>query len=61
MNLYGSLYGFVIETLKLALANAFLCYYKTLWLNNCPPEIKHVIQQRYVDNLFVFGKSTDHL
>ena len=43
MNLYGSLYGFVFETLKLTLANAFLCYYKTLWLNNCPPEIKHVI------------------
>ena len=42
-------------------ANAFLCHYKKLWLGNCPPEFKSAVYRRYVDDIFVFFKSKDHL
>ena len=42
-------------------ANAFLCHYKKLWLGNCPPEFKSVVYRRYVDDIFVFFNSKDHL
>ena len=41
------------------LANAFLCHYGKLWLDNCPPELKPVVYRRYVDYMFV--KPKDHL
>ena len=43
------------------LANAFLCCYKKLWLDRCPPEFKAVVYRRYVDDIFVLFKSKDHL
>ena len=43
------------------LANAFLCHYEKLWLDSCPPEFKPVVYRRYVDDIFVFFKSKDHL
>ena len=43
------------------LANAFLCHYKKLWLDSCPPEFKPVVYRRYVDDIFVLFKSKDHL
>ena len=43
------------------LARAFLCHYKILWLDNCPPEFKPVVSRRYVDNIFVLLKSKYHL
>ena len=35
------------------LANAFLCHYENLWLDNFPPHF-NVVYRRYVDNIFVF-------
>ena len=43
------------------LANAFLCHYEKLWLDNCPPDFKPVVYRRYVDDIFVLFKSKDHL
>ena len=47
--------------LQPALATAFFCRYKKLWLDNCPPEIKPVVYRRYVDDIVVLFKSRDHL
>ena len=43
------------------LANAFLCFYEKKWLEKCPPEFEPVFYRRYVDDIFVLLKSTDHL
>ena len=43
------------------LANAFLCHYEKIWLNECPSEFKPVVYRRYVDNIFVLFKSKEHL
>ena len=44
-----------------SLANTFLSYYKKNWLNSCPRGFKPVYYRRYVDHIFVFFKSNDHL
>ena len=43
------------------LANAFLCHYEIIWLNECPSPFKHVVYKRCVDNIFVLFKSKEHL
>ena len=43
------------------LANAFLCYYESEWLDNCPVHFKPVIYKRYVDDIFGFFSSKEHL
>ena len=43
------------------LANAFFCFYEKKWLEKCPPEFKPVFYRRYVDDILVLLKSTDHL
>ena len=44
-----------------SLVNAFLCHYKKLWLDSCPPEFKPIVYRRYVDEIFVLFKSKDPL
>ena len=34
------------------LANAFLCHYEKIWLNECPSQFKPVVYRRYVDDIF---------
>ena len=34
------------------LANAFLCFHKQIWLNECPDDFKDVYGKRYVDQIF---------
>ena len=43
------------------LANVFLCFNEKKWPEKCPPEFKPVFYKRYVDDIFVLFKSTDHL
>ena len=43
------------------LANAFLCHYEKLWLQNCPVDFKPIIYKKYVDDIFVLFLSKDHL
>ena len=42
------------------LANAFLCHYEKIWLNECPSQFKPVVYRRYVDDIFVMFKSKEH-
>ena len=37
-------------------ANAFLCEHEVNWLENCPNDIKPVLYQRYVDDIFCLFK-----
>ena len=32
------------------LANAFLCHFEKIWLNECPSQFKPVVYKRYTDN-----------
>ena len=43
------------------LANAFLCYHQTKWLNDCPKKFKRVSYKRYVDDIFVLFKRPEHV
>lgn len=42
------------------LANAFLCFNETTWLQNCPSSFKPVLYKRYVDDIFLLFESPDH-
>ena len=43
------------------LANAFLCHYQKIWLNECSSQFEPVLYRRYVDHILVLFKSTEHL
>ena len=43
------------------LANAFLCHYEKIWLNECLSQFKTVVYKRYVDDIYVLFKSKEHL
>ena len=42
------------------LANIFLCYYKSNWLEDSPKDFKPVYYKRYVDDIFVLFNKTEH-
>ena len=44
-----------------SLANAFLCHHETKWLNDCPDKFKPVFYKRYVDDIFVLFKRSEHV
>ena len=43
------------------LANAFLCHYENIWLNECHSQFKPEVYRRYVGDVFVLFKSKEHL
>ena len=43
------------------LANLFVVYYESKWLENCPPQFKPQFYRRYMDDIFVMFKKKDHL
>ena len=43
------------------LANIFLCYYESIWLENCPSEFKPEFYKRYVDDTFLLFKKQEHI
>ena len=47
--------------LGLTLANAFLCLYEKIWLNECPSQFEPVVYRRYVENIFVLFKFKEHV
>ena len=49
------------SSLRPSLANAFLCFHKQIWLNDCPEEFKPVYYRRYVDGIFALFRLHDHL
>ena len=44
-----------------ALANAFLCYHETKWLDECPLAFMPIFFARYVDDIFVLLRSKEHI
>ena len=44
-----------------ALANAFLCYHETKWLDECPLAFMPIFFARYVDDIFVLVRSKEHV
>ena len=43
-----------------SLANAFLVHHEQNWLDSCSLEYRLSYYRRYVDNIFVLFKSSDH-
>ena len=43
------------------MANVFLSFYEIKWPEQCPKEFKPVLYKRYVDDIFVFFESAEHL
>ena len=44
-----------------SLANAFLAHHEQNWLDSFPLEYRSTYYRRYVDDIFVLFKSSDHL
>ena len=42
-------------------ANAFLCHYEKIWIDNCPPQFKPIFYRRYIDDTFLLFKERSHL
>ena len=51
----------MISPVRPTVANVFLSFYETKWLEQCPKDLKPVFYRRYVDNIFVLFESTEHL
>ena len=43
------------------MANAFLCYHKQIWLDECPLDFKPVLYRRYVDDVFLLFRCPKHV
>ena len=43
------------------MANVFLCFHESNWLNNCPPEFKPILYKRYVDDCFLLFRQKSHI
>ena len=43
------------------LANIFLVYYESKWLENCPSQFKPKYYRRYVDDVFLLFEKKDHV
>ena len=44
-----------------SLAAAFLAYHEQNWLDRCPSNYRSLYYRRYVDDMFVLFKLSDHL
>ena len=44
-----------------ALANAFLAHHETIWLEECPLAFAPIFYARYVDDIFVLVRSSEHV
>ena len=43
------------------LANAFLCHFEKIWLEDCPSDFKPYIYRRYVDDTFLMFRDPSHI
>ena len=42
-------------------ANIFLCFHKTLWLQNCHSDFKPALYRRYIDDTFSLFRDRSHV
>ena len=60
--LYSQIDGVAMGSpLSCCYANTFLCFWETIWLNNCPKEFKPLFYRRYVDDTFLIFKDPQHI
>ena len=50
----------MISPVRPTMANVFLSFYETKWLEQCPKELKPVFFRKYIDDIFVLFESTEH-
>ena len=43
------------------LANAFMCHFENIGLENCPSHFKPIVYRRFVDDTFLPFRSKDHI
>lgn len=61
-DLYKQLNGVAMgSSLGPNVANIFLCYHETNWLDNCPLAFKPVLYRRYLDDTFLLFKKREHI
>ena len=53
--------GYIGSPLGPKLANAFMCHYEKVWLEECPSEFNPTFYRRYVDDIFVTFSSSSHV
>ena len=62
MEFYSQIDGVAMGSpLGPTLANVFLCHHEKKWLNDCPNNFKPVFYKRYVDDIFVLFKKSEHV
>ena len=42
-------------------ANAFLCHFESIWLNDCPITFKPIYYKRYIDDTFLIFRDYSHV
>ena len=42
------------------LANAFMCHFENIWLENCPSHFKPLVYRRFVDETFLLFRTRNH-
>ena len=47
--------------LEPTLANAFMCHFENIWLENCPSYFKPIFYRRFADNIFLLFRSKYHV
>ena len=43
------------------LANAFMCHFENIWLENCSANSKPIVYRRFVDDTFLLFRKKDHV
>ena len=62
MEFYSQIDGVAMGSpLGPTLANVFLCHHEKKWLNDCPNNFQLVSYKRYVDDIFVLFKKSEHV
>ena len=62
MEFFSQIDGVVMGSpLGPTLANVFLCHHEKKGLNDCPNNFKPVFYKRYVDDIFVLFKKSEHV
>ena len=62
MEFYSQIDGLAMGSpLGATLTNVFVCHHEKKWLNNCPNSFKPVFYKRYVDDIFILFKKSEHV
>ena len=51
----------MVSLLATTLANVFLCYHESIWLKDCPKDLKAVYYKRYAGDIFLLFNKPEHM